>query len=198
LRHSRWTSLRFPDQEIAVLNKGKGGEEAPDELLRFSRDILAEAPALVIWQVGTNAAWKGYDLANVATAIETGLTQLGHLAMDVVLMDLQYAPAVLKPDTIAATKRMVALIADAAAKANVNLFRRFALMRHWNLDDQIPFDQMIGNFDGNELHQNNWSYNCVAEALTVAIAGAATGQTRSAAGWEAGRADIEHSLHEVC
>jgi hypothetical protein len=173
--------LRLPDQEIAVLNKGKGGEEASDELLRFNRDVLSETPSLVIWQVGTNAAWKGYDLASVAKAIDTGLAGLRDLAMDVVLMDLQYAPAVLKPATIAATKRMVALIADAAAKANVNVFCRFALMRHWNLDDHIPFDKMISNFDGNELHQNDWSYNCIAEALSVAITGAATGQTRSAA-----------------
>jgi hypothetical protein len=24
---------------------------------------------------------------------------------------------------------------------------------------------MISNFDGNWLHQNDWSYNCIAEAL---------------------------------
>lgn len=174
--------LRLPDQSITVLNKGKGGEEAQDELLRFDSDVLAEAPSLVIWQVGTNAVWKGYDLDNVAAAIAAGLARLSGLAVDVVMMDLQYAPAVLRPDTVvAATTRMVALIAEAAAKANANVFRRFALMRHWHLDDQIPFDRMISNFDGNELHQNDWSYNCIAEALTVAITGAATGPSRSAA-----------------
>jgi hypothetical protein len=166
--------LQFPDQSITVLNKGKGGEEAPDELLRFDKDVIPEAPSLVIWQVGTNAAWNGYNLTDVAAAIATGLAQLTDLAMEVALMDLQYAPAVLKPDTIAATERMVGLIADATAKANVNVFRRFALMRHWNIDKQIPFERMISNFDGNELHQNDWSYNCVAEALAVAITGAQT------------------------
>jgi hypothetical protein len=67
---------------------------------------------------------------------------------------------------------MVAMIEDAATRARVNLFRRFALMRHWNVDDKIPFDAMISNFDGNNLHQNDWSYNCVAEALAKAISNA--------------------------
>jgi len=40
--------LRLPDQEIAVINKGKGGEEAADELLPFNRDGSRGAPSLVI------------------------------------------------------------------------------------------------------------------------------------------------------
>jgi hypothetical protein len=40
---------------IDVLNRGKGGEEADKELARFDPDIFAEAPSLVIWQVGTRS-----------------------------------------------------------------------------------------------------------------------------------------------
>ena len=43
---------------IDVLNRGIGGQEAPSELSRFEPDVLAEAPALVIWQVGTNAVFR--------------------------------------------------------------------------------------------------------------------------------------------
>src|SRR5260221_8388580 len=46
---------RFPNLRIDVLNRGKGGEEAVEELLRFDADVFAEKPSLVIWQVGTNA-----------------------------------------------------------------------------------------------------------------------------------------------
>ena len=46
---------KYPNARITVANKGKGGEEAPDELKRFDRDVIAESPDLVIWQVGTNA-----------------------------------------------------------------------------------------------------------------------------------------------
>jgi hypothetical protein len=165
--------LRFPDAPIAVHNMGKGGEEAADELARFTPDVLGQRPTLVIWQVGTNAAWKDYNLYDVASAIRAGLGQLNDIPADVVLMDLQYAPALVKK--LAGSECMVALIEDAATRAGVNLFRRFALMRHWNVDDKIPFDQMISNFDNNELHQNDWSYNCVAEALASAISSAIAG-----------------------
>src|SRR5437899_10847013 len=46
---------RFPDFRIDVLKRGRGGEEATEELLRFDTDVFAERPSLVIWQVGTNA-----------------------------------------------------------------------------------------------------------------------------------------------
>jgi hypothetical protein len=69
---------------------------------------------------------------------------------------------------------MVALIAEAAKQTGINVFRRFALMKRWHVDDKLPFDQMISNFDGNWLHQNAWSYNCVAEALAGAIVDSAT------------------------
>jgi hypothetical protein len=43
---------RFPGKTIKVFNKGKGGEEAPDEAARFKTDVFPNNPSLVIWQVG--------------------------------------------------------------------------------------------------------------------------------------------------
>ena len=60
---------------IDVLNRGIGGQEAPEELSRFESDVIAEAPALVIWQVGTNAVYRMTTVtiaADVATAIAPG------------------------------------------------------------------------------------------------------------------------------
>jgi hypothetical protein len=164
--------LRFPGRAINVINKGQGGEEAPVEFKRFDEDVIGQAPVLTIWQVGTNAIFHdGYDLDDVAAAIEAGLKRLGGLAMDVVLMDLQYAPAILAPGKIAGTHRMVNLISGAANKAGINVFRRFALMRHWNKDRNIPIDLMINPADG--LHQTDGCTNCVAQALDALISDAA-------------------------
>ncbi len=139
---------------------------------RFQKDVIDEAPSLVIWQIGTNAVWKQYDLLQVAGDIRTGLKRLGDLPMDVVLMDLQYAPAVLQYPSEA--ERMVALIAEAAREARANLLRRFALMGYWNVIERIPFDQTIEREpDGLQLHQNDWSYAGVATALARAITEAA-------------------------
>jgi len=62
---------RFRDRMIDVLNRGIGGQEAPSELLRFETDVVAEAPALVIWQVGTNAVFRKdeFNFDDVVAAI---------------------------------------------------------------------------------------------------------------------------------
>src|SRR6266566_4621897 len=123
-------TARFPGLPITVVNRGKGGEEAGDELARLQRDVIAEEPALVIWQVGTNAVWKHYDLSGVAASIRAGLQLLKEFPFDVILMDPQYAPAVIQQPMDA--ERMVTPIAEAAQQAGVNVFRRFALMGYWN------------------------------------------------------------------
>lgn len=160
-------AARFPTPKINVLNLGVGGQEAPDEAARFKRDVLANKPALVIWQVGTNAAWKDYFLDDVQAAILRGLDHLSGAGADVVLMNLQFAPALLdqqdKPTP--ATQQMLDIIAAIAKDSGTALFRQFEIMRYWHVESGISFDQMISNFDGNWLHQNDWSYNCIAVAL---------------------------------
>src|SRR5215472_7937379 len=53
----------FPGLEISVVNRGRGGEDAPEELARLARDVVALKPDLAIWQVGTNAVLRRDDLA---------------------------------------------------------------------------------------------------------------------------------------
>ena len=48
---------------INVINRGVGGEEATTELPRIQSDVIDEEPALVIWQVGTNAVFHSDDSA---------------------------------------------------------------------------------------------------------------------------------------
>ena len=126
---------RFHGRMIDVLNRGIGGQEA-DELARFEPDVIGEAPALVIWQVGTNAVFRKeqYNFDDVAGLIATGLDWLAAFPIDVVLMDPQYTTAIVKPDKIEFAEQMASLISAAAEKAGVNLFRRFALMRRWCLE----------------------------------------------------------------
>jgi hypothetical protein len=165
---------RFPDRTIDVFNRGVGGQEAPSEFARFESDVIAEAPALVIWQVGTNAVFRSqeFDLGNVAGAIEMGLDRLAGLPMDVVLMDLQYTTAVVNPDKIALARQMVSLISAAAVKAGVNVFRRFALMQRWCIEDGIPIADLIDSTDPSQLHMSDWATDCVTQALDGAIASA--------------------------
>jgi acyl-CoA thioesterase-1 len=160
---------RFPDRMIDVLNRGIIGQEAPEEVPRFETDVIAEDPSLVIWQVGTNAIAHRdlYDPGRVAATIATGLNWLKSLRADVVLMDLQYAPALL--DLEKDTRLMVSLIAAAAKTAGVNLFPRFALMERWRTQDGIPMDMLISP---DRLHQTDYATNCVTRSLDTAIGAA--------------------------
>jgi lysophospholipase L1-like esterase len=165
---------RFPDLKIDVVNRGRGGEEAIEELDRFDTDILAERPALVIWQVGTNAVFrrdeKKYDLAEVAAKISEGLARLRSQPMDVLLIDPQYVTAMLLDNKADDSGRMVSLIAAAAEKAGVNVFRRWGLMRHWHIQNGISFERMLDPTDPDKLHQSNRSTLRFSVALRDAIA----------------------------
>ena len=80
---------------IDVINRGISGQESPEELSRLECDVIAEAPSLVIWQVGTNAVYRkvDYNFDAVQQAIAVGLDWLARRT-DVVLMDLQYTKAI--------------------------------------------------------------------------------------------------------
>ena len=67
-------------------------------------------------------------------------------------------------------EKMVALISNTAKKEDVDLFRRFDVMRHWHEVDHRGFETFVSP-DG--LHMNDWSYACMARGLGNAIAEAA-------------------------
>lgn len=135
---------RYPGRMIDVVNRGIGGQEAPEEFSRIESDVLAEAPALTIWQAGTNAIYHRdlYDPPSVAGTIAAGVSLMKRLPMDVILMDLQYVPALLDAKE-RDTRAMVSLISSVAASAAVNLFPRFALMERWSVADGIPLADLV-------------------------------------------------------
>jgi acyl-CoA thioesterase I len=159
---------RFRTQPIIVLNRGVSGERAVDMLARFGESVATEYPDLVLWQVGTNAVLRGYEHSKSDSVIREGIRKIKGTGADVVLIDPQYAPKVIAQPEI---EDMVALISSAAAQEKVDVFHRFALMRHWHDIDGIPFEAFLSS-DG--LHMNDWGYSCFAKALADAIADAAS------------------------
>jgi acyl-CoA thioesterase-1 len=159
---------RLPTLSIVVLNRGIGGERAVDMLARFDESVAAERPDLVLWQLGTNAVLRGYDHSKSDALIHEGIRRIKAIGSDVVLIDPQFAPKVIAQPEIA---DMIELISSAAKQENVDVFHRFALMRHWQDVDGIPFEIFLSP-DG--LHMNDWGYSCFAKALADAIADAAT------------------------
>lgn len=90
--------------------------------------------------------------------------------MDVVMMDLEYAPAVLTDDKINATRRMLSIINQLAAAANVNVFHRFDLMRKFLDAERHSFDSIIDPTDTDRLHQSDFSARRIGYEFSEAIA----------------------------
>src|SRR5262249_30587633 len=99
---------RFPAVEMRVLNRGVGGQDVPEELNRLDRDVVAEHPDLMIWQVGTNAVLRRDDLAADEEMIRRGVSLMKENKIDVVLMDLQYARRVLARPAWGEMERVIA------------------------------------------------------------------------------------------
>jgi hypothetical protein len=160
-----------------MVNQGIGGQEAPIEFQRFHTDVIAEKPDLVIWQVGTNAIWQSPNsipppptFDETTSAIRNGLVQLrDQTQADVILMDLQYVPAVLTPAKKANAIAMVKAISELAQGAGVNVFRRFAFMKGMSEVEQVSFDRMIDPGDEHRLHDSDWTTDRVAWAMKLAI-----------------------------
>jgi acyl-CoA thioesterase-1 len=166
----------FPGHQLTVVNRGVNGEEAADMVARFEKTVIAEAPHLVLWQVGTNSLLRGRPLNDRSTILQDGLERLKRTRADVVFIDPQFAPKVIAKE--GAADALVSYLAAVAKKEKVGLFRRYAVMQHWQQDDGLPFETFVSP-DG--LHMNDWSYACFAKWLGFGIAEAATRPTAVAA-----------------
>ena len=166
---------QFPNNSITVLNRGANGEEVADMLRRFDKAVVAAKPDLVLWQLGTNSVIRDHMFNDHGAAIRDGLNKIRAIGADVVLIDPQFAPKVIAKSE---AEHMVELIAETAKVENVDLFRRFDVMKRWHEADHMAFESFVSP-DG--LHLNDWSYACMAKGLSLAIADAAERPVLSAA-----------------
>ena len=151
-----------------MLNRGVGGEEIRDMLVRFDRDVIAAKPDLVLWQLGTNSVLRDHDIGGNGALFTAALARIKAMGADVIVINPQYAPKVLAHPAVAA---MVDLISGTAKASSVEVFDRFAVMKYWRETREIPFEAFLSP---DLLHMNDWGYDCVAQLLANAIADAAT------------------------
>jgi acyl-CoA thioesterase I len=154
------------NHKVFVVNRGRNGDRVGDMLSRVSTEVKPERPELVIWQVGTNALLTDLEPKAVGALLLRGAREITASGADLIVMDPQYAPKVLIHKQ---ADGLVDLIGSMALEAGAGLFRRFRLMRFWH-DRQLGFDQFLSP---DQLHMNDWSYGCLANALAVAIVRAA-------------------------
>ncbi|UGV24790.1 SGNH/GDSL hydrolase family protein [Rhodopseudomonas boonkerdii] len=150
----------YPGANITVLNRGVGGEDAPEMMKRLQTQVIDVKPDLVIWQVGTNAVLRNLDPAETGKMIEDGVGRIQAAGSDVVLIDPQYSPATTsKPE---GTSKMLSLMHKVAELRKVGIFPRFEVMKEWHEGQRMAFDSFV-IADG--LHMNDWGYACFAQLL---------------------------------
>jgi acyl-CoA thioesterase I len=155
----------LPAAHFAVINRGIGGQDAPEELARLDTDAIVLRPQLVIWQVGANGAMRHADPIEFHRMVEDGVNRLIKAGIDVVLMDNQRSPKVL-----AAVEHIVLedSLRHVAKETGVNMFSRSHLMDAWSEAGAKP-----GLFTASDgLHHNDLGYLCVTQTLARQIAAA--------------------------
>ncbi len=154
----------LPGAGITVLNRGENGEDVAENLARFDRCVGAEHPNLVLWQVGTNWLMQDRSLEEFNRLVIEGLTRIQSIGAEAILIDTQYAPALCaKPDF----QSFVTLMTKTEQRFQINVFRRFLIMKYWHTNLKIPIDRFLSSDD---LHMNDWSYHCMAKLLAKALA----------------------------
>ena len=151
---------KYPGADITVVNRGKGGEDAPEMMKRLQVAVLDVKPDLVIWQVGTNAVLRDLDPAETGRLVEEGIARIQAAGADLVLVDPQYSPRV--NERAESAGRMVKLLGKVAELRHVGFFPRFEVMREWHEKQAIPIDNFV-IADG--LHMTDWGYACFAQLL---------------------------------
>ncbi len=152
----------LPKADFAFINRGVGGQDAPEELARLDSDVIAIRPQLVIWQVGANGAVRDESPTSFKQLVEEGIEKLKTAGADVILMDNQRSPRIM-----AAPEHNVMdeALAEVAKESGVNLFSRGTLMDHWAAKG-APYEDFIA-VDG--FHMNNRGYACLAQAMADVI-----------------------------
>ena len=152
---------QYPGADITVINRGRGGEDAPEMIKRLQSEVLDMKPDLVIWQVGTNAVLRNLDPDETAQQVQDGIARIQGAGADLVLVDPQYSPKVTEHQESAS--KMVKLLGRVAQLRHVGVFPRFEVMRQWHEKQALPIDSFV-IADG--LHMNDWGYACFAQLLS--------------------------------
>jgi lysophospholipase L1-like esterase len=160
-------TARFPGLAVRVVNRGVAGEEAPAMAGRIDRDVLAEKPDLVIWQVGTNGVLRDDDPIATGDVVQRAVARMKAAGIDVMLMNPQYAPAMLQH---AHYRDMLRVLDAVANDEDVPLFPRFAMMLRWAEEGRMALPVMLSP---DRLHMTDVSYDCLARQLAADIDGIA-------------------------
>lgn len=120
---------QLPDVAVRVMTYAKPRRSAPDLEKEIAPILAQDKPALLVWQAGTADAIGGVDTEDFRSALDEGVAAARAAGADIVLMNMQYSP---RTESMIALAPYVETMRFVALQDEVNLFDRFAVMRHWS------------------------------------------------------------------
>ena len=158
---------RLTGVQVTVVNKGIGGETARETRLRLEREIAANRPDLVIWQLGTNEILRDRPMDDIFADFRAGEAVLDAADVDVLLIDPQRLPEATTNDSFRgrnpALGEMSRLIALEGGRVGYAVLHRFQAMSGWM---GLP----RGGVGTDDLHLNDAGYACWAENTAEGLA----------------------------
>lgn len=147
-----------------VRNAGVGGEVGSTTLARLRTELTNDRPDLVIWQVGTNDAVTGVDVADFRAELEAGVAEARAVRVPIILVDPQFYFGI---KNLTQFEQFVATVGDVGAKAHVPVFSRFAMMKAWA---DLSATALRASMSSDGFHMGDHGYACFAQALAGDIA----------------------------
>jgi hypothetical protein len=159
---------RLPKLPVTVLNKSKLHQTAAEMVARLPHDIIAERPALVIWQTGTVDAVRRVESRDFAQTLASGIDMLAEQRIDLILINPQYSP---HTEMLVNFRPYLDDMQLLAQSHDILLFPRYAILRYWNDEGRFGPDEGAKE----QVLKHSDSINaCIADLLAGMIDSAST------------------------
>ena len=132
----------LPGTKVVVINQGIGGQSSRQMVDRIEDDVVALEPSLVIWQTGTVDTVNNIDVEEFGNAISQGIDILHKEDIDVVLMNMQYSRRL---ELLLNYDPYDDMMSARAAQADVAVFDRLEIMKHWAYSGRFDYDNVPRN-----------------------------------------------------
>ena len=163
-------TTRVPGLRVSLLDKAAAGQTVQMVAAQLDAAMLQGRPDLVVWEAGTTDAVKRLDVNAFGDALTEGLRRLHELAVDVVLVDIQYSP---QTDSLYDFQPYLDYLRRVGEAEDANVLRRFDIMRFYTDDGRF---NPATTSTAEQLQNAKFAHGCLAKQLARMILTAAQQQ----------------------
>jgi hypothetical protein len=157
---------KLPDVAVSVVLRAAPRRTAQVTVDRLPVDLEESGAQLVIWGAGAMEAGQRVEVQRLVSELEAGIDKVASAHADLLLMDLQYAPAIARVADLTPYRDATRSTGNTHG---VTVLDRYELMRTWNDNGTLNLDAT----DPKErLGVARRLYDCLAEVLADGIAAA--------------------------